>query len=334
MAALERVLHTGRMNPAQAPHPKTLSRSAQALRHLHDHAPERPTLDRIAQTMNQSKGHAQRDFSAHVGLSPHRFSDVLAGERLIQRLRAGRNALEASWDAGFSGAARAHDVLVHTDGLTPGQARRLGARVDARWGEGTTPWGRIAAAWSPLGLIGLAFSEESGEPPWTEWQSLWPEAEWTHDPAGASVWAERAVAHLLGRWAGEPLPVVLRGSNFAIKIWEALLRLPSGTAATYADVAKAAGHPKAARAAGQAIGRNHLALLIPCHRVIHEIGGLGGYRWGTWRKHQLWDQEAETFPILPDGSDQSAPRFPQPDRRSGSAVGCRTNDRGFFNGYG
>lgn len=258
------------------------------------------SLEAIAERMGLSRAEAQRTFTMGVGLSPQRFQATFTRERAIERLTAGSNVLEAALEAGLSGPGRLHDLLVSTVALTPGQIARRGQGARLAWGTGMTRWGRMVAGWGERGLVGLGFSQDeiAAEDEQMRWQQAWPEATWQREDDGAAQWLARVEQYLEGRVEGRPLPVVLRGTNFQIRVWEALLALPEGMATSYGTLARAAGRPGGAQAVGQAVGANLLALIIPCHRVIRANGRLGGYRWGPGRKAGLWASEDAALKLI------------------------------------
>jgi AraC family transcriptional regulator of adaptative response/methylated-DNA-[protein]-cysteine methyltransferase len=186
--------------------------------------------------------------------------------------------------------------------MTPDEYRRQGAGLEIRHGEAETPFGRAFLAWTSRGICALRFVDaergsddgrENGRAPATAMQQSWPGATLTRDVAAARRLADRVFAERGG--AGQPLPVLVRGTNFQIAVWRALLRIPAGGFSSYGDIAAAIGRPKAVRAVGTAVGANPCAFVIPCHRVIRESGALGGYRWGLTRKQAMQAWEAARF---------------------------------------
>lgn len=263
---------------------------AQAIRYLQAHARRQPTLAELAQAVHLSEFHLQRVFSQWAGVSPKRFLQYLGKERALQALRQAPDVLAASVEAGLSGPGRLHDLLVTVEAMSPGEIRRGGAGLRVRWGLGETPLGQALLAWTPRGICHLAFIDDAGEAPArAALQAAWPAAQLVHDAAQAAEWLQRIFPSVPqpGR-----LHLLLRGTNFQIKVWEALLRLPSGHCASYSQLAAAAGVPRAQRAVGSAVAANAVAYLIPCHRVIRESGEIGQYRWGAERKAALLAWEA------------------------------------------
>ncbi len=291
--------------PHPHPHFHTV---AQALAYLRTHARAQPGLDEVAQAVGLSGPHLQRVFVQWAGVSPKRFLQFLSKERALAALRTQADVLAATDAAGLSGPGRLHDLLVNCTALTPGEIRSGGRGVVLGWGWADTPFGPALLAWTPRGLCHLAFSEpEEATHHETELRADWPQAQHQRNDEGAAQWAQRALATLqtgtespssasnsapLHTPPHTPLPLLLRGTNFQIQVWQALLRVPVGTLASYSQLATAIGSPRAQRAVGSALAANRIALLIPCHRVIRESGDFGPYRWGPARKCALLGWEA------------------------------------------
>ncbi len=270
----------------------TIDRVADML-DLIDRSAEPVAADTLADHAGWHRDHLVRVFRAHVGVSPDRYQQHLraeAGRRLLQD----RSVLDATIDLGASSPGRVHDLLVTVDAVTPGEARRGGAGIDARWDEHPTPLGPLVAVTTDRGVVQLGFAAETGTAAvLDDVRARWPEATLTRvDGAGAAA-AEHVRAALAGRVPdGEPLPLLLRGTNLQLAVWRALLRLPADTTIAYGELADAAGHPRAVRAVASAVGRNPVAPLVPCHRVLRSTGALGGYRWGLGTKRRLLALEA------------------------------------------
>ena len=182
--------------------------------------------------------------------------------------------------------------------MTPAEFRALGAGVTIRYGIHSTPFGECFIAVTERGITDLRFLEEadSAEAVLAQLQQEWPQATWMPDEGATSSYVHQLFAS--EKSSSAPLPVLLRGTNFQIKVWEALLRIPSGQLVSYDDIARSIGQPTASRAVGTAIGSNRIAYLIPCHRVLQKSGGLGGYRWGTARKQAMMGWEAVQNPTV------------------------------------
>lgn len=283
---------------APIPDPETQSRHyqlvARAIDYLHRHALEQPALSDVAAAVHVSEHHFQRIFSQWAGVSPKRFLQYLSKQRALAALRRSDDLLSAAAAAGVSGPGRLHDLMITTEALTPGEIRASGRGVALHYGWTPTPFGEALVAWSERGLCHLAFGDECPEEALISLRNAWPAAQWCDDPAGARAYATRifgeSAAHPPG--VSQPLHVILKGTNFQIKVWEALLRIPLGELATYSQLATLAGAPNSQRAVGSALAANRIGYLIPCHRVIRRTGEFGEYRWGRERKAALQGWEA------------------------------------------
>ncbi len=265
--------------------------AARAIRWLLDHAPEQPSLDRAARAAGRSAFHFERSFGRWVGVSPKRFLQFLTRERAKRLLRGSADVLSASFAAGLSGPGRLHDLLVACDAVTPGEVRSLGAAFEIRHGIASTPFGDAMIGVTPRGVCHWRFLDgRRPEAAIAELAAEWPRAARVPDDGPAR---EAAAAAFARGTSGRPLHLLVKGTNFQVQVWEALLRIPEGAVASYGRIAAALGAPRAARAVASAIARNPIAYLIPCHRVIRETGALGGYRWGPERKAALLGWEAE-----------------------------------------
>ncbi len=261
---------------------------ARALRYLVAHQQRQPGLAELADHLGHSEGHVQRTFQAYTGLSPKQFLRMLTREKALERLAAGANVLDAALDSGLSGPGRLHDLLISTDAMTPGEARRRGAGVVLEYGDGPSPFGRALVAWSQRGLAFLGFTDTGRARCLQELIDQWPDATLRENPQAAQEW----IRAIFERSEQQPLPLWLRGSPFQLKVWEALLAIPAGEHVSYGHIANHLGKPRASRAVGTAVGRNPISWLIPCHRVITSSGGLGGYRWGLEAKRAMIGVEA------------------------------------------
>lgn len=294
--------------PSAHPHFHTV---AQALAYLRTHARLQPSLDEVAQAVGLSAPHLQRVFAQWAGVSPKRFVQFLSKERALAALRQQADVLSAADAAGLSGPGRLHDLLVNCTAMTPGDIRSGGRGVVLGWGWADTPFGAALLAWTPRGLCHLAFSEpEEADQHEAQLHADWPEAEHQRQDGAAAQWAQRALATLQTGKDGagtdepiSPLPLLLRGTNFQIQVWQALLRVPMGALASYSQLAAAVGSPRAQRAVGSALAANRIAVLIPCHRVIRESGDFGPYRWGPARKCALLGWEALRAEARPSCSE-------------------------------
>lgn len=262
---------------------------ADALLWLSEEQPNQPGLAELAARFNMSEAHLQRTFQDHAGVSPKQFLKHLTREQALARLRNGETVLDAALESGLSGPGRLHDLMVSTTALSPGEARQKGKGVAMKHGLGMTPFGPALLAWTARGITFLGFcNEKSSQAAFAELRAQWPGATLEEDPDGAAT----RLAVMFDGTSDAPLKVWLRGSPFQLKIWEALLAIPAGAHWTYGQMARFIDQPGASRAVGSAIGRNPVAWLIPCHRVITRLGETGGYRWGTSTKRAMIGMEA------------------------------------------
>ena len=263
-------------------------RIERALRFLHEHWRDQPSLGRVAQEMCLSEFQAQRVFSRWAGVSPKRFLQFLAKQEARRLLLERIPVQEVAARLGLSGGGRLHDLTINTFAMTPGEIARAGDSLILRYGFHPTPFGDCLIARTERGICHLAFYDADARAQATaELRSEWPRATLVEDTVGSAT----IVADIFGAGPLKPLPLMLRGTNFQITVWEALLRIPEGTVLSYTQVATAVGRPKAARAVANAIASNAIAYLIPCHRVIRGLGEFGGYRWNTARKMALLGRE-------------------------------------------
>ncbi len=267
---------------------------AQAIRYLRAHAQQQPTLAEVAQAVHLSEHHLQRVFAAWAGISPKRFLQYLSKEHALAALRDAQDVLGAAQASGLSGPGRLHDLMVSCEAMTPGEVKSGGAGLTLGWGQADTPFGLALAGWTPRGLCYLAFLDGDDEAlRCEELRAAWPAAQLQRD--------DREAVRLMAQvFPGTPQPgrlhLLLRGTNFQLKVWEALLRLPPGRRVSYTQLAGLAGAPRAQRAVGSALAANQIAYLIPCHRVIRESGDSGQYRWGGERKAAMLAWEAGQYP--------------------------------------
>jgi AraC family transcriptional regulator of adaptative response/methylated-DNA-[protein]-cysteine methyltransferase len=259
--------------------------AAAAIRLLTDPRHGRLGLGELAAELEVSEFHLQRVFTDWAGVSPKRFAQFLTRSRALERLRVADDVLSASFEAGLSSPGRLHDLLVACDGVTPGEVRALGEQLLIRYGTAMTPFGPALVGTTSRGLCHLRFAETDTAAV-AELRSEWPRATLLEDAAAARA----ALAPLEG--VRRPLRLWLKGTNFQIKVWEALLRVPEGALIAYSELAAAAGQPAAARAVASAVAANPVAWLVPCHRVIRASGVLGDYRWGPVRKAAMIGWEA------------------------------------------
>lgn len=263
------------------------SRIEQAIRLLQSRAREQPSLAEVAQAAGLSEFHFQRLFQRWAGISPKRFLQVLTLAEAKRMLAGSRSLLDTSYEVGLSSPSRLHDLFLSLECMTPGEYKARAAGLTIRWGVEETPFGPALFAALDRGLCGLSFlADDDPEAAFAQLRERWPEATLEAAPTAVRPLAEAFAARMAGR-VDQPLSLVLKGTPFQLRTWEALLRIPAGHALAYADVAKLTGSPGASRAVGSAVGANPIAGLIPCHRVIQGTGAIGDYRWGAPRKAAL-----------------------------------------------
>lgn len=271
--------------------PETLStdyaRIEKAIRFLDQERASAPSLAQVARHVGLSETHFQKLFTRWAGISPKRFVQHRTAEVVKQLLRERRPVLDVSYEAGLSGPGRLHDLLVNAEAVTPGEYQRGGEGVTVRYGFHPTPFGESLIAVTARGVCHLAFVH-----PMTRAQALerlrreWPAAELVADQDATRTAAAKAFPPP-GSSRLPSLALHVKGTNFQLKVWRALLEVPAGSVTTYGEIAAAIGDPKAARAVGTAVGSNPVSYLIPCHRVIRSTGELGGYAWGPDRKRVM-----------------------------------------------
>ena len=245
------------------------------------------SLEDLSRQMGMSPAHFQRVFSSWVGVSPKKFQQYLKLGNAKALLRDHFTTLETAHAVGLSGSGRLHDLFVRWEAMSPGDYARKGEGTRIRWGWFDSPFGLALVMGTDRGICGLAFAEETGaEPAMADLKGRWPKAEFVEDPLGLRHWVDTAFAQ-----KGETA-LHLIGAPLQIKVWEALLQIPSGQVSTYSEIAQAVGSPRAVRAVGTAVGRNPVSWIIPCHRALRKSGALGGYHWGLPVKRALLAFEA------------------------------------------
>jgi AraC family transcriptional regulator of adaptative response/methylated-DNA-[protein]-cysteine methyltransferase len=261
------------------------ARIAEAIAHATERYQDQPSLEEMAAAARLSPHHFQRVFKRWAGISPKRFVQYVTLGHAKRLLVEDASVLDAALDAGLSGPSRLHDLFVTCDAMTPGEFKALGARLVIRWGLHDAPLGRVLLGATDRGICWLSFVADDEAAVVDEFRREWQDATLLRDQAATAEFVRRAFE--LAARAREPLPLLLRGTNFQIKVWEALLRIPFGHLVSYRALAGAIGQPRAVRAVGAAVGRNNISWLIPCHRVILATGVIHNYRWGTAQKRKL-----------------------------------------------
>jgi AraC family transcriptional regulator of adaptative response/methylated-DNA-[protein]-cysteine methyltransferase len=259
-------------------------RMTRALAYLDARGDQRPSLEEVARAAGLSPYHFQRLFRRWAGVSPTRLIQYRTAQRATAALRAGQTVLETAFDVGLSGPGRLHDLLVAVDAVTPGNVRTAGAGLTIRHGHHDTPFGGATVALTERGICALGFDADERGATIDRLKRDWPAARLVSDQPGTAD----VIARIFDRASADrPLTLHLRGTNFQLKVWEALLAIPDGTTTSYGVLAAAIGRPTASRAVGSAVGDNRIAFLVPCHRVLRTSGALGGYRWGLQRKQAM-----------------------------------------------
>lgn len=266
-------------------------RIASAIEYITLHLEQQPQLKDIAGHVNLSPFHFQRLFGRWAGLTPKRFLQVLSVERAKQLLAARDQSWLAIADSvGFGSASRLFDHFVNIEAVKPSDYKRRGRGLTISHGIGATPFGPAFLALTRYGICRLAFTDGRDAAALRSLREEWPEAVFEEDRDKITDFIANIFETKGPR--RRPLSLWVRGTNFQISVWRALLGIQPGRVVSYGDVARVVGRPQAVRAVGTAVGANPVALLIPCHRVIRQSGELGGYRWGTTRKHAMHAWEA------------------------------------------
>jgi len=260
---------------------------AEAIRHLEDNAVEHPSLEAVAGRIGVSPTHFQKMFSQWVGVSPKRYLQYLTLDHAKGLLRDRFTVLDATLETGLSSPGRLHDLFVRWEAMTPGEFALGGEGLEIAYGYFESPFGEVIATGTDRGLCGMGFIDDCGrDHALHDLTSRWQNAKYREAPEAISGWVEAAFGQ------GGEAKLHLIGAPFQIKVWEALLQIPSGHVTTYSEIARVIDRPKAVRAVGTAVGRNPISWLIPCHRALRKSGGLGGYHWGLPVKRAMLAYES------------------------------------------
>ncbi|MBL8894995.1 MAG: bifunctional helix-turn-helix domain-containing protein/methylated-DNA--[protein]-cysteine S-methyltransferase [Rhizobiales bacterium] len=264
----------------------------QTLAFIKENWREQPTLETIADQAGLSPHHLQRLFTRWAGLSPKAFLQAVTLDHARGLLRDSASILDTAYEVGLSGPGRLHDLFVTHEGMSPGLYKAKGKGLVIHYGFHACPFGNALVMITDQGLAGLAFADDGDEKAaLADMTSRWPEADYIEDEKATALYAERIFKPENWR-ADEPLRVVFIGTDFEIRVWETLLRIPLGRRTSYSDIAAHLGKPSAARAVGTAVGRNPVSFVVPCHRVMGKSGSLCGYHWGLTRKRAILGWEA------------------------------------------
>ena len=259
---------------------------------IHENWREQPSLETIAEQAKLSPAHLQRLFTRWAGLSPKAFLQAVTLDHARGLLRDSASILDTAYEVGLSGPSRLHDLFVTHEGMSPGSFKAKGKGLTLSYGFHDCPFGRALIMIADQGLAGLAFADDGEErAALDDMMSRWPEANYVEDWLATKPFADRIFKPENWR-PDQPLRVVMIGTDFEIRVWETLLRIPLGKRSTYSDIANHLGKPNAARAVGSAVGRNPISFVVPCHRVLGKSGGLCGYHWGLTRKRAILGWEA------------------------------------------
>jgi AraC family transcriptional regulator, regulatory protein of adaptative response / methylated-DNA-[protein]-cysteine methyltransferase len=264
-------------------------RIARVIHYLDEHYTDQPDLAALAGHVRLSPFHFHRLFSTWAGITPKDFVECLTLNHAKELLRKGETILGAALGSGLSGPGRLHDLCIKLEAASPGEIKSGGAGCEIRFGFAGTPFGNWLAAENAKGICHVSFFEERASSAAADaLHKSWPQAEFTRDDSVAERLAALVFENSKPPHETRPaLRAFIRGTDFQVRVWRALLQVPSGHVVSYGRLASLIGNPKASRAVGAAVGQNPLAYLIPCHRVIRETGVVKGYRWGDTRKRAL-----------------------------------------------
>jgi AraC family transcriptional regulator, regulatory protein of adaptative response / methylated-DNA-[protein]-cysteine methyltransferase len=258
-------------------------RIERAIRFLDARVVDQPSLEDVAREIGLSPFHAQRLFTRWAGISPKRFLGLLTVGHAKAALQAGESVLDATYEVGLSGPSRLHDLFTTYEAMTPGEYKQQGAGLVVRYGVHPTPFGGALLLTTERGIAGLSFVDDAPQQALDEARAAWPLSRLVEDQGATGA----LVARLFDGAGGAPTRLLLKGTNFQVQVWSALLRVPAGRVVSYLDLATAIGQPRAVRAVGNALAHNPVGFVVPCHRVIRATGALGDYRWGHLRRRAL-----------------------------------------------
>lgn len=275
--------------------PVEYRRIEKAIHFLEENFRRQPGLKEVARQVGLSEYHFHRLFSRWAGVSPKRFLQFLTADYARRLLRESANVLDAAHETGLTGPGRLHDLIVNVYAMTPGELKEEGAGLTIRFGVHPSPFGDCLVAVTDRGICAVSFlSAERGREAREKLESRWSRATFRKSQAGTTDVANRIFDP--SRWKnGSPLSVIVRGTNFQVRVWDALVRIPPGCVVSYEQVASRIGAPTSARPVGSAVARNPVAFLIPCHRVIRKTGDFGEYGSGSARKKAILAWEAAHF---------------------------------------
>lgn len=251
-----------------------------------------PSIEAVAEAASVTPDELHHLFRRWAGLTPKAFMQALTLDHAKNLLRDSASVLDAALDSGLSGPGRLHDLFVTHESMSPGEWKAGGQGLPLSYGFHPSPFGTAVVIATSRGLAGLAFADPGEEQAaLADMQRRWPRATYTQDQTGTAALAQRIFE--TKRWQqNQPLRVVLIGTDFEVRVWETLLKIPMGRATTYSSIASKIGNDKASRAVGTAVGKNPISFMVPCHRVLGKSGALTGYHWGITRKQAMLGWEA------------------------------------------
>ncbi|NVJ52086.1 MAG: methylated-DNA--[protein]-cysteine S-methyltransferase [Campylobacteraceae bacterium] len=260
----------------------------EVIKYIDENFKDQPSIDTIAKYIGMSKYHLIRVFKEYVGVTPIQFLQSVTLNYAKEHLKESKSILDSALDIGLSSSSRLHDLFVNIIGVTPKEYKSLGENVEITYGFGNTPFGNALVAITKRGICYLGFYDDSSkEQVYTRFKEVWAKAELKEDNKKADE-----VLNSIFIKKDKKFNLYVKGTNFQINVWKALINIPDGSIATYSDVAKYLNKPKSVRAVASAIGSNPIGFLIPCHRVLGKSGAMTGYRWGIERKKILVAYEA------------------------------------------
>ena len=269
-------------------HHVNYKRIEEAIQYLEKNFRLQPELDELAENVHLSPFHFQRIFTEWAGISPKKFLQYLTVDYLKSKLEESRNLMEAAEEAGLSSQSRVYDLFTTLEAVTPQEYKLHGSGIRVEYGIHPTPFGNCLIGVTERGICWLSFLQADADPgrDIDEMKLHWHNSIFHQDQLLTLGYVQKVFNNLTGA-TNQKLHVLVKGTNFQLKVWEALLKIPVGDVTTYQNIASAIGSPKSMQAVGSAVGANHIAYLVPCHRVIRKDGILGEYRWSAIRKKSL-----------------------------------------------
>jgi AraC family transcriptional regulator, regulatory protein of adaptative response / methylated-DNA-[protein]-cysteine methyltransferase len=296
---MDMILETTMLSPDRLPDLSILQAAnddydivRRAIAYISERWRAQPEIEQIAHAVGVTPDELHHLFRRWAGLTPKAFMQALTLDHAKTLLRDSASVLDAALDSGLSGPGRLHDLFVTHEAMSPGEWKGGGAGLTLRYGFHPSPFGTAIVIATDRGLSGLAFADHGEEQAaLADMTRRWPNATYVQDNDGTAGLADRVFDTKMWR-PDQPLRVVLIGTDFEVRVWETLMRIPMGRATTYSDIANNIGRPKAPRAVGAAVGKNPVCFVVPCHRVIGKSGELTGYHWGLTRKRAMLGWEA------------------------------------------